>query len=573
MKSTKKSLVASGLSLLACCALLAGTTFAWFTDNVTNKGNKIEAGTLEVSFAEWDGTKGGYVPVGEEPIFNYDLWEPGYTDIAAVKIGNEGTLALKYKLEIIANGATDLAKAIDVYYYQGGNALNGLPKDFAALKADGNYTNLGTLDKLLADEDNNGVANGHLEAGEADFAIIALHMQETAGNEFQGKSIGGTFDIVLNATQYSSENEKDGFGDKDYDADAPVIKFDGADGEAAFREAVAALNEGEILEVSGTLDLTEPVTIDKDAVIRGADENAVIQNKNNDDKDLLVVQGNGLHVTFENIKLDNAYPVEGSDAGPYNKGSAINASSCSNTTLTLNNVDILYHAFNGWTRPAGEDIKDNSGVLLGSDVYSDGYDNNTLVINDSTIKSNHSALGTDTSYASAVEICGYYTKATINNTTIEDGMFGVVISASHSDIDIRDTKITATVDIDINNTVRSSITVDGCDLTTRCGNGWADKVKTGCIVIRQANNAVSVTNTKLGNYCYYQGNQYLPIVSFYGTNGHSNVVDIDKASFDSFAENKQCPHCDAEFITNCKSQDLYPNIVRVDGVEQKIVKK
>ena len=32
MTSTKKSLLASGLSILICVALLLGTTFAWFTD-------------------------------------------------------------------------------------------------------------------------------------------------------------------------------------------------------------------------------------------------------------------------------------------------------------------------------------------------------------------------------------------------------------------------------------------------------------------------------------------------------------------------------------------------------------
>ncbi len=45
---TKHSLWASGLSLLLCAALLLGTTFAWFTDSVTNTGNTITAGTLGI---------------------------------------------------------------------------------------------------------------------------------------------------------------------------------------------------------------------------------------------------------------------------------------------------------------------------------------------------------------------------------------------------------------------------------------------------------------------------------------------------------------------------------------------
>ena len=39
-KHTKKALLASGMSLLACVVLLIGSTFAWFTDNVTSGRNQ-----------------------------------------------------------------------------------------------------------------------------------------------------------------------------------------------------------------------------------------------------------------------------------------------------------------------------------------------------------------------------------------------------------------------------------------------------------------------------------------------------------------------------------------------------
>ncbi|HIU25844.1 MAG TPA: hypothetical protein IAC50_05050 [Candidatus Copromorpha excrementigallinarum] len=76
MIKTKKSLWAAGFALLVCIALLIGTTLAWFTDSVSNRGNRIQAGSLEVSFAQLN-SEGEYVAVGEEPIFNYDKWEPG----------------------------------------------------------------------------------------------------------------------------------------------------------------------------------------------------------------------------------------------------------------------------------------------------------------------------------------------------------------------------------------------------------------------------------------------------------------------------------------------------------------
>ena len=290
-KSTKKSLIASGLALLTCCALLAGTTFAWFTDSVVNKNNKIQAGTLDVSLAEWDGAQGGYVEVGQDPIFNYDKWEPGYTDIAAVKIGNEGSLALKYQLDIVAAGATDLAEVIDVYYYGGGAVTqpSDLPDSFAALEADGNYQNLGTLAGLL--EDNaNGVAHGHLLAGEADFAIIALHMQETAGNEYQGASLGETFDIVLHATQYTYET--DAFDDQ-YDADAEYYDtFAGSSSELA--EALTQAQPGEIIALDQKVaydgEFTIPAGVTLDA------NGAEIKNSN----------GTAIKITANDVTIQDA---------------------------------------------------------------------------------------------------------------------------------------------------------------------------------------------------------------------------------------------------------------------------
>lgn len=49
MKKTRKSLLFSGLALMMSALLLAGTTFAWSTDSVTNKGNTIQAGILDVT--------------------------------------------------------------------------------------------------------------------------------------------------------------------------------------------------------------------------------------------------------------------------------------------------------------------------------------------------------------------------------------------------------------------------------------------------------------------------------------------------------------------------------------------
>ncbi len=64
-KDTKKSLAMSAISMLVCVVMLAGLTFAWFTDSVTNKGNRIQAGNLKIDLLmDKDGAGGGgYVSI------------------------------------------------------------------------------------------------------------------------------------------------------------------------------------------------------------------------------------------------------------------------------------------------------------------------------------------------------------------------------------------------------------------------------------------------------------------------------------------------------------------------------
>ena len=123
-QSTRRALFSSVISLILCCAMLIGTTFAWFTDSVASGNNKIIAGSLQVGLEMFDGTN--YVDIGETstPIFGAEdsliaqnnnadtLWEPGKTKVAYLKIVNKGTLSLKYRVDIkVTNDAKDLYEA------------------------------------------------------------------------------------------------------------------------------------------------------------------------------------------------------------------------------------------------------------------------------------------------------------------------------------------------------------------------------------------------------------------------------------------------------------------------------
>ena len=253
-KTTKRALFLSVMSLFICFTMLIGTTYAWFTDSVTSTGNIIKTGTLEVTLeyskellTDKDSDK--WIDASTGAIFNHGNWEPGYTEVRYVKVENEGSLDLKFMLSIIpsektADNEPDLADVIDVYIAKTAVAVD---RDLTDL------TLVGTLSDLINDPD--GAAYGVLydkdEAG-ADTAdekvcvetyTLVLKMQETAGNEYQNRTVGGTFAVQLLATQLASE--VDDVKTPDYDAEAtyPDVVIDNTEKEEGKAAQVAAQDE------------------------------------------------------------------------------------------------------------------------------------------------------------------------------------------------------------------------------------------------------------------------------------------------------------------------------------------
>ncbi len=270
--TTKKALFSSIVSLLLCFTMLIGTTFAWFTDTVTSSGNRIQAGTLQVGMEYREPGDAGWTDVeGEEvePIFSFENIEPGYTMLRDVKISNNGSLAIQWQLNIVPQPDPeapstnyDLADVIDVYFAIIDEDAQK-PDSFADAKTTMTY--VGTLADLIADAD--GAAYGVLlpENGSDDFdeteavaagaetgsvvGRIALHMQETAGNDYQGLSIGAAFDLQLLATQFTYEN--DSF-DNDYDANAeyPIV----VNTREEAQEALDNATEGAVIQLTEKVD-------------------------------------------------------------------------------------------------------------------------------------------------------------------------------------------------------------------------------------------------------------------------------------------------------------------------------
>ena len=83
IKSTKRALLSSTISLFLCFAMLLGTTFAWFTDSVTSANNVIRSGNLDVAVTyTLDGETWKDFD-GAADVFQKGLWEPGHTEVVA----------------------------------------------------------------------------------------------------------------------------------------------------------------------------------------------------------------------------------------------------------------------------------------------------------------------------------------------------------------------------------------------------------------------------------------------------------------------------------------------------------
>ena len=205
-------IVVNVLAIVIVSAILIGATFAWFTDNAVSSGNKIQAGTLKVDLELLDKDNGWTsIKSDNDPIFDYDRWEPGYTSIKILKIENEGTLAFKWKAKLASTGnLSQLADVIDVYVLSSDAEL-AYP-DSRALEG---YSCVGTVREFITNMES--TITGILFGGESSYLGLALKMRTDVGNEYQALDLGGSLDIVISAAQTSEET--DGIG-SDYDTEA-----------------------------------------------------------------------------------------------------------------------------------------------------------------------------------------------------------------------------------------------------------------------------------------------------------------------------------------------------------------
>lgn len=135
MKAAKRSILICVLTLILSVSLLAGVTFAWFTDSITNSGNTIQSGELAIDATAYDRvdtpeTDGFTVTIDGEnvasgtyyfeaegtslrngdPVITEDNWQPGDMNAKLFTVSNEGSIDAVVSLDFFVSG--DLAEAM-----------------------------------------------------------------------------------------------------------------------------------------------------------------------------------------------------------------------------------------------------------------------------------------------------------------------------------------------------------------------------------------------------------------------------------------------------------------------------
>ncbi|WP_040195562.1 hypothetical protein [Candidatus Soleaferrea massiliensis] len=205
--NTKRSLIATGLSLLLCIAMLIGTTLAWFSDTVSNKGNRIQAGNLQIEMYKYTGPQGEQAKLGENwtPIDNetkddfifgedFKTWEPGMEKTIYLAVKNAGTLNLKYNLDLTVN-ENNLADALLFGAASSKDTAAGLSAPAAA-----------AVSSVIEDGRIAAVPNGQLDESEVEYIALTIKFGESAGNTYQNALLD--LDVILTATQMNGEITK-----------------------------------------------------------------------------------------------------------------------------------------------------------------------------------------------------------------------------------------------------------------------------------------------------------------------------------------------------------------------------
>ena len=293
---TKKALFISTCALLFSMLMMAGSTFAWFTDSVSTGSNKITTGSLEVELLHTN----AHVTDKAEAVTQSTLlftdgngdavsWEPGAVAYENFTVKNAGKLALNYRLALDLNNAntikgTDgksLKDVLKVKVVKDGVTASDVRKE--ALEGANGFTAVeaipnGQLSIAGAAGDTAEPQKLTPDSSSDTYGVI-LYWQPNAETDYQynlanypdkdstGKSVDKTSDgkdrlsidlgISLGATQAMEESDSSG---NDYDKEATYPAGNASELENALEKA--KISGDTTIELTGNIALAKDLTVD-----------------------------------------------------------------------------------------------------------------------------------------------------------------------------------------------------------------------------------------------------------------------------------------------------------------------
>ena len=343
--NTKRSLVMSILVLVLCCSLLIGGTFAWFTDSAATGSNKIQAGTLEVDLLMANPATGEYTSIAgvDAAIFGASslvaqndptatLWEPGKTQIAYLAVDNkDSNLDLKYTIQLdVEDGG--LIGALEYAIVDGAKYGDLTAASWAEVKANAQSGDVPAGTIVAA-------PNGAIKADEGlEYFALAIHMKESAGSEYQGKSI--TVDVAVLATQLSSE--ADSFGNT-YDAETgDFYAIDAAAGKYMATSENGLSAAAKLASTDASITSVTYVTADGAVEAPIVRDTAALQAAINAKEAVIVVtEGDFLGVELQNIEARESLTIVGAGAGTTLQFTKNNVTPSKFDALTISSCTIV----------------------------------------------------------------------------------------------------------------------------------------------------------------------------------------------------------------------------------------
>ena len=297
--TTKKALLISTCALLFSLLMMAGSTFAWFTDSVSTGTNTITTGKLDVQLLHTNAKVTEAEAVEQSTMLFTDKddkaidWEPGAVAYENFTVKNTGDLALNYRLALDLNNANTIADTnnrslkdvLKVKVVKGGVKADDVSEK-ALQDAEGFVSVTGgqiSIPEEVRDDKIQKLTKKGSKGSSSDTYGVIIYWKPNAETDYNynlanysdtdkdGKTIDKTSDgndhltidlgVSLGATQAPEESDSNG---TDYDKNATYP----AASVSEFTHALEKAKSGDTIELTGSISLNEPIMVNKNVTIK-----------------------------------------------------------------------------------------------------------------------------------------------------------------------------------------------------------------------------------------------------------------------------------------------------------------